>query len=170
MAGFFDCAFIVGNFLAAWVIFGTSKLPTDWSWRVPYIIHVPFAVFLLVAVFFVPESPRWLMTHGRKEEARAFLLKYHANGAVSDPMVDFELQEIQGQLDYEYAHEGATWKVVFGTPGNRHRIACVILIACCQNLSGTAIIAYYYTGILKLVGITASGQVTGINAGQSLTS
>ena len=165
MAGFFDCAFIMGNFMAAWVIFGTSKITTNWAWRLPYLIHLPFALFLLVAVAFVPESPRWLMTHGRMEEAKAFLLKYHANGATQDSMVDFELEEIQAQLQYEYANKGATWGVLFSTPGNRHRIACVILIACCQNLSGTAIIAYYYTGILKLVGITAAGQVTGINAG-----
>ncbi|KAM0755183.1 general substrate transporter [Meredithblackwellia eburnea MCA 4105] len=165
IAGFFDCAFIVGNFLAAWVTYGTHALKTNWSWRIPYLIHLPFAAFMIVAITFIPESPRWLMSKGRLDEARAFLLKYHANGATEDAMVEFELQEIHEQLEYERTHDQASWGMLFGTKGNRHRIACVCLIAACQNLSGTAIIAYYYTGILKLVGITNTGQVTGINAG-----
>ncbi|KAI5476526.1 general substrate transporter [Pseudohyphozyma bogoriensis] len=164
-AGFFDVSFIMGQFLAGWIIFGTSGIKSNWSWRIPYIIHIPFATFMLFAVLVVPESPRWLMSKGRHEEARDFLLKYHANGATSDELVDFQMQEIQDQLDYEATHKGATWGVVFGTKGNRHRIACVVLIACCQNLSGTAIISYYYTSILKLVGITKTAQTTGINAG-----
>ncbi|KAL8284065.1 hypothetical protein RQP46_005178 [Phenoliferia psychrophenolica] len=155
----------VGNFIAAWVIYGTSGIKNNWSWRIPYLIHIPFATFMLFAVIILPESPRWLLSKGRHEEARAFLLRYHANGATADPLVDFELQEIQSQIDFEQTHNADSWSALFGTPGNRHRLACACLIAVCQKLSGTAIIAYYYTSILKLVGITNTSQVTGINAG-----
>ncbi|KAL8292747.1 hypothetical protein RQP46_001359 [Phenoliferia psychrophenolica] len=165
LAGFFDCAFIIGNFLAAWVTFGCHTIKSNWSWRIPYIIHIPFALAMIVFVTFLPESPRWYMSKGRHEEARAFLLKYHANGATSDELVDFEMNEIQSQIDFELANKSDTWRALIATKGNRHRLACVCLIGICQNLSGTAIIAYYYTGILKLVGITATGAVTGINAG-----
>lgn len=166
MAGFFDCAFNIGGFLVAWVIFGCSSFSgSSWSWRIPYLIHIPFAIFMLAAVLMIPESPRWLMSKGRDAEARAFLVEYHANGCEHDELVDFEMQEIRETLDYEKTHHASSWKAMFGTKGNRHRLACVVLIASCQNLSGTAIISYYYTNILALVGITAPGQTTGINAG-----
>lgn len=73
-----------------------------------------------------------------------------------------EMQEIKDTLDYEKTHHASSWKAMFGTNVNRHRLACVLLIACCQNLSGTAIISYYYTNILALAGITAPQQTTGI--------
>ncbi|KAL8293665.1 hypothetical protein RQP46_000366 [Phenoliferia psychrophenolica] len=58
-----------------------------------------------------------------------------------------------------------TWGQLFATKGNRHRIAIVLLIVICQNLSGSAIAGGYYGQILGLVGITGSTQQTGINAG-----
>ena len=83
----------------------------------------------------------------------------------------------ESQIDFELINKSDSWGALFATKGNRHRLACgtseshllrlhlpsslsggvdaslstVALIGVCQNLSGTAIIAYYYTGILKSV-------------------
>ena len=46
-------------------------------------------------IFFVPESPRWLVDQGRVEEAQALITKYHANGDASDPIIAPEVQEIE---------------------------------------------------------------------------
>ncbi|PBK72365.1 general substrate transporter [Armillaria solidipes] len=165
MAGFFDVAFIIGNFVAAWVNFGCSHLTNNWAWRIPYLIHIGPALIMIILISFVPESPRWLIKNGREEEAKAFLAKYHANGKADDELVAFEYAEIQEALRMERETKQDTWKVILSSRSSRHRLGCVILIAICQNLSGTAIISYYYTSILKLVGITDTVTQTGINAG-----
>lgn len=53
------------------------------------------AFFVLIFVFFIPESPRWLMQNGRYEEAHAFLVKFHGNGDPHSPLVKLEFDEFK---------------------------------------------------------------------------
>ncbi|KAJ3882390.1 general substrate transporter [Lentinula edodes] len=165
MAGLFDVAYIAGSFVAAWVTFGCSYISSDWAWRIPYLIHLPFAVIMIIVISLVPESPRWLFKQGREDEGKAFMVKYHANGGENDELVAFEVSEIQEALRSEREAKQDTWRMILTSRSSLHRLACVVLIVTMQNLSGTAIIAYYYTSILKLVGITKTSTQTGINAG-----
>ncbi|KAJ7303137.1 hypothetical protein DFH08DRAFT_722259 [Mycena albidolilacea] len=43
------------------------------------------------------QSPRWLISVGRKDEARQVLAKYHRNGDVNAPLVVLEWQEYQSR-------------------------------------------------------------------------
>ncbi|ORY52174.1 general substrate transporter [Leucosporidium creatinivorum] len=165
LAALFNCNYAIGGFTASWLTFGTSYINNNWSWRIPYIVQIVPALYLVIAIQFVPETPRWLMSKGREEEAMEFLVKYHGNGDPQDELVLFEFEEMKSALHEERTRHQDSWSQLFATKGNRHRIAIVLLIVSCQNLSGTAIIGGYYTQILSLVGITNTQQQTGINAG-----
>jgi sugar porter (SP) family MFS transporter len=59
------------------------------SWRPQFYCATPLAVVLLLAFTFVtPYSPRWLMTKGRKDEARAVLRNIRGNDAAADEELD----------------------------------------------------------------------------------
>jgi hypothetical protein len=52
-------------------------------------------VIVIIAIWFIPESPRWQMAHGRDEAAIAFLVKYHGNGDPQSRLVRLEIEEMK---------------------------------------------------------------------------
>lgn len=68
----------VGTFIAYWLDFGLTYVDSSIQWRLPVAVQIIFALILFVGAIGLPESPRWLIAHDRKEEA------YYVLGAVKD--------------------------------------------------------------------------------------
>src|SRR5690606_9533023 len=74
--GFTDLA-INGSFwlgaafgaVSAVVVLDPALLPADLGWRLAFIVGGVLAVVVIWLRRFLPESPRWLMTHGRARQA-----------------------------------------------------------------------------------------------------
>ncbi|XP_058795651.1 organic cation transporter protein [Phymastichus coffea] len=66
----FNCGFASGSILVA----GISYLASQWR-QVQVATSLPALVLLLFA-WFMPESPRWLLSQGKRDKARAILEKY----------------------------------------------------------------------------------------------
>ncbi|KAK4034963.1 sugar transporter STL1 [Parachaetomium inaequale] len=58
-----------GTLIAYWIDYGASYGPDDLVWRFPIAFQIIFAIFITVPMFFLPESPRWLLSHQRVEDA-----------------------------------------------------------------------------------------------------
>ncbi|KAL1998738.1 hypothetical protein VTN02DRAFT_5647 [Thermoascus thermophilus] len=136
---------IVGIVVAYWVDYGCSSYTDGFQWRFPIAFQIVFAVLLIVMCFCLPESPRWLASHGREHEALDVLCMLR-DGRPEDDRVAFEFTEIKDAVALEAAEsESGGWKDCFTDGGimGWQRVAIACSAQALQELTGTNIITYY---------------------------
>ena len=144
-----------GAIVAAWSTFGTFKLNSSWSWRIPSALQGVPSVLQLCFLWFGPESPRWLVSKGRDSDALRVLAYYHADGNEQDPLVRYEYEEIKATIDFDRTVAATIgWTSLIKTPGNRKRLTIAVAIAWFSQWSGNGLVAYYLTEVFKTIGIT----------------
>ncbi|CAK7212566.1 hypothetical protein SEUCBS140593_001546 [Sporothrix eucalyptigena] len=159
------CNYYLGSIFSAWITYGTLGWDSDWSWRFPCLLQVVAPTLVLGHLFIIPESPRWLVHHGKEDKALAILTKYHANGEVEDELIRYEYEEICYAIQQEEENKRTRFTDFFATPGNRRRLLVLLTMATGSAWVGNGIITYYLSPALKLVGITSNRQISGINGG-----
>ncbi|KFZ20350.1 hypothetical protein V502_03221 [Pseudogymnoascus sp. VKM F-4520 (FW-2644)] len=160
----YNCQFYVGSLISAWVTFGVRNLENSWAWRVPSLLQLAIPVVAFAGTLACPESPRWLISKGRNEEARAMLATYHASGDANAALVIFELAEIESFIALERQSKHSTsYLDMFRTKGNRHRLFISVTLGIFSQWSGNGVVSYYLSLILRTVGITSVTQQTLLN-------
>jgi sugar porter (SP) family MFS transporter len=175
MTALFLTFYSVGSIAAGWCTFGTFRIDGTASWRIPSSLQALPSVIQVLLVWWVPESPRWLIEKGRSQQALAMLVKYHGEGDAADPLVVFEYNEITAALAAEKEELGERNLLqdlteFFRTPGNRKRSFIMVWAAICSQMSGNAFVSYYLSPILTSVGLTSDLQQTLINATNQMLS
>ena len=113
-----------------------------WRWMLG-VMAVP-AVFFLLFLMAVPETPRWLFAHRREDEARAISARLTNSAEESEE----QMKEIADQL----AEDRAAGHVPFFTRRYRKVILMAFCIAMFNQLSGINAILYYAPKVMKLAG------------------
>ncbi|KAL1610619.1 hypothetical protein SLS60_002289 [Paraconiothyrium brasiliense] len=98
----------VGIEIAYWFDYGMSYTSGSKAWRLPIACQMIFAVFVIILVFGLPESPRYLYKHGRSEEALAILCDVY-DATPDDPKIAKENGEILEALKVEQEHGEYKW-------------------------------------------------------------
>jgi len=155
--------YYLGATIAAWVTLGILTIQSDWSWRSVSLIQMFPSLISITLTWFVPESPRWLISKGKEEQAFKILVKHHCGGDETDPLATFEFREIQQTLNYEKENSRRSWFDLVRTRGNRYRTWVVFTCAIMSQASGQTLIGYYLVVILKGVGITDARTQSIIN-------
>lgn len=145
----------IGIWLAYMVNYGTSTLSNSAQWRIPNGISAFGAIFLGVAIIFMPESPRFAYRRGRVEEARRNMAKL--NGVAEDsPLIEAEIAEIQEKIEAEGAGGEHSWTEVFTGPRMLYRTILGMTLQAGQQLTGANFFFYYGTTIFASTGISNS--------------
>ncbi|KAL8278523.1 hypothetical protein RQP46_009015 [Phenoliferia psychrophenolica] len=161
-------SYYVGAILAAWLSFGSLSISSNWSWRLPTLFQAAPAFVQLCFLPFIPESPRFLMRKGKFAEAKQIMLKYHANGAEQDDLVDFQIKEITREIYADDQCDENGWSMFFKTAGMRRRLGLIVFVGFFSQWAGNGIISYYFTPILQSVGVTNFTQTSGLYGGLAI--
>lgn len=114
------------------------------SWRPMLLVGVVPAVILFVGMFFLPETPRWLMSKGREEEGRKVL------GRTEDPeFIDVVINEMKRDIDIDKSQ--ASWKEIF-KPWLRNALIIAAGIMFFQQFVGINTVIYYSPKIFLAAG------------------
>ncbi|MFM9278894.1 sugar porter family MFS transporter [Paenibacillus jiagnxiensis] len=149
---------IVSGQLLAFVInaiLGTTLGDISHVWRYMLIVAAVPAVFLFIGIFRVPESPRWLISKQKNEQALSVLKKIRR-----EDQAEAEMTEIQATVSQEKELQKAGFKDL-ATPWIRRIMFIGIGIAVVQQITGVNSIMYYGTEILKNAGFATQAALVG---------
>jgi len=131
---------IVASYLIDYVFADTQA----WRWMFAMAV-IPAAAFGF-GLIFIPDSPRWLVSHGHAAQARAALARIRAPEEVED-----ELCRIQHSLGQQQAN----WADLLG-PMLRSAMIVGVGLAIAQQITGINTVIYYAPTIFKLAGLSSA--------------
>lgn len=134
------------------ISYGCSvSISTPAAFRIAWGIQGVPGIILFVALWFFPESPRWLAAHDRWEEAQEVLANIHAKGDMNSPMVIAELEEIREAVKLAEESKNIGYLGLFG-PKVWQRTMCGISVQIWQQLLGGNVMLYYLVYIFDMAG------------------
>ena len=138
-----------GIFVSYLVGFAFASI-SGWRWMIG--LAAAPAVVMLLGLIPLVESPRWLSTRGRHEEARAAMVRVRP----TEREADEELDDIRSALEDESA---VTYRSLFQSRPVRRGILIGVVVAATNQLVGVNAILYYAPTILKQAGFGDSSAI-----------
>ena len=147
---------ISAAFFANYLILRLGQSDAEWAqslmfdaynWRWMLGLETLPAVLYFCGLFFVPESPRWLLLQGRQEEARQILTR-----ALGEAEASRELEEIRASLADDAGRERVSVRELFA-PAMRLVLAIGIVVAIIQQATGINAVFFYAPMIFEQSGI-----------------
>ncbi|MGM0879607.1 MAG: sugar porter family MFS transporter [Bacillota bacterium] len=112
------------------------------AWRYMFGVGAIPGILFLALLFFVPESPRWLIKQGRPAEALPILLRIHGEELAKKEVVD---------IKQSFEQESGSIRQLF-SPGLRIALIVGVGLAVLQQITGINAVMYYAPEIFKATG------------------
>ncbi|KRX79551.1 Proton myo-inositol cotransporter [Trichinella sp. T6] len=143
------------------------------SWRIMYSVGGVPVLFQLMSYPFIPESPRWLISKGRKEEAFRILKSIYGKNDQGIAMAQINVESItetsrttdpnpenKGNIpflllkdDYEFVRKRFTLLKMLKKRSARKALIVGCALQMFQQLSAVNVVMYYSASIIRMGGV-----------------
>ena len=147
LAGMFQFNIVFGILIALvsnWAFGRSMDMDVAWRWMLG-IEAIPALLYTILS-FKLPESPRWLITHARKNEEGAAIFR-QINPEFTDQQIETLVAEVAETT------RGTSKTAGFWTRRLRIPILLAILIAVFNQFSGINVVFYFAPRLLGLAGL-----------------
>ncbi|CAE7015332.1 hypothetical protein PTNB73_01251 [Pyrenophora teres f. teres] len=142
---------IIGVAIASWLCFATLYAKSSLQWRFPVACQILFSLIVLALCPFLCETPRWLASRGKIDEAKHTISRL-LDKPIDDEEVQGQLQEILDAIQAESNEEEPSWSEVFSNATktrNLHRVILGMGPYLMNQWSGINALCYYLAFILQ---------------------
>lgn len=163
LTSLFNASWMIGSIIACAIALGTATIDNDWGWRIPSLLQIMPSLLQICTVYLLPESPRWLVSVDREDEAYAILTKYHAEGDANSILVQAEMTQIRTTIKIEMEASNQSWMEMVATAGMRRRVLLSVMIGLFTQMSGNTLLSYYSGLLFGMMGYDTPYATTRIN-------
>ncbi len=160
LVGIYFTMYNLGAIIASIITYGTGMMNSNWSWRLPALLQCIPSIISICILYFIPESPRWLLGKGENEYAIQVIQISHA---VSKEKAQKEADRIMSGIDKDSPFKGQFRKLFYWKKPMIMRLVIIISFAFLVEMSGSSVGTYYLTVVLSQAGIHSSQKVLEIN-------
>ncbi len=136
------------------VLLDPALLPPDYGWRAAFFIGSVLGLGILVMRAWIPESPRWLMTHGRPDEAHEILDVIEDKHRASGHQVPEEEPALFRLKSRRFTPLHEVWRALFHLHRRRTLVGLALMAA--QAFFYNAIFFTYALVLTDFYGISAN--------------
>ncbi|KAJ5782116.1 Major facilitator superfamily domain general substrate transporter [Penicillium paradoxum] len=171
LTGLYNCQYFVGAIAASGACRGCLRFSDSLAWRIPIWCQLITSSMIVLTVWFIPESPRWLYSHGRREEAWDVIINYHGEGSRDNAYVHLQVREYEDAINLEGSDKRAwDFRELVNSKPARWRLMCVAIASFMSQWAQGGVTTYYMGGLLRTAGITDTTRVLDFNLGYTVLS